>query len=191
MKVILRHLIFITSILIVFFTSRYLYLDAGEHLTPYSVSVSGYYRSDGTHVNSYSRRPPGGAKHDAPYETVRSITFFFMAGSVISLFYYGYCLYDNSTLKIKLQSKISKQLSHRTVINGDRNVDLINGAINNNQKICFSYTNRNGISSTRIVIPKKIYYYKNTLCLLGFCSKRKEDRSFAITRIYNLKLDKT
>ncbi len=36
--------------------------------TPKTVSVSGYYRRDGTYVHSYYRRPPGAAQHDAPYE---------------------------------------------------------------------------------------------------------------------------
>ena len=37
------------------------YLSANSKLTPYSVKVKGYYRSDGTKVESYKRRPPGSA----------------------------------------------------------------------------------------------------------------------------------
>jgi len=48
------------------------YREAGRHLTPASVSVSGYYRRDGTYVRPYHRRPPGGVAHDAPYERTRS-----------------------------------------------------------------------------------------------------------------------
>lgn len=48
------------------------YNEAGKHLTPYSVSVSGYYRSDGVYVSSYNRRPPGSVKHDEPYESKRT-----------------------------------------------------------------------------------------------------------------------
>lgn len=36
--------------------------------TPKTVHVSGYYRKDGTYVDSYYRRPPGAAQRDAPYE---------------------------------------------------------------------------------------------------------------------------
>jgi len=43
-------------------------LSAHYEPTPASVSVSGYYRSDGTYVHPYHRRLPGGAQHDAPYE---------------------------------------------------------------------------------------------------------------------------
>src|SRR5947207_15081085 len=50
-----------------------LYLEAGRHLTPASVSVSGYYRRDGTYVRPYHRRPPGSVAHDAPYESKRSL----------------------------------------------------------------------------------------------------------------------
>src|SRR5207244_11684200 len=48
------------------------YREAGRHLIPASVSVSGYSRRDGTYVRPYHRRPPGGVSHDAPYERIRS-----------------------------------------------------------------------------------------------------------------------
>lgn len=38
-------------------------------ITPKSVPVSSYYRSDGTYVGSYERRPPNSSGHDYPYET--------------------------------------------------------------------------------------------------------------------------
>lgn len=42
--------------------------DGLDHMTPRSVYVHGYTRSDDIHVHSYVRRPPGGAGHDRPYE---------------------------------------------------------------------------------------------------------------------------
>ena len=51
--------------------------------TARSVSVSGYYRRDGTHINSYNRRPAGDVPHDAPYERA---AFFWGA-----LCFVGYC----------------------------------------------------------------------------------------------------
>jgi len=42
--------------------------NAESYYTPSTVNVSGYYRADGTYVNSYNRRPAGGVKHDAPYK---------------------------------------------------------------------------------------------------------------------------
>ena len=53
--------------LAIFLPSLRAYLEAGRHLTPASVSVSGYFRRDGTYVRPYYRRPPGGVAHDAPY----------------------------------------------------------------------------------------------------------------------------
>jgi hypothetical protein len=47
------------------------YLSANSKLTPYSVTVKGYYRSDGTRVESYKRRPPGSVAHDKPYERAK------------------------------------------------------------------------------------------------------------------------
>src|SRR5215213_4506188 len=52
----------------VFWKSLFAYKEAKTHLTPASVSVSGYTRRDGTYVAPYKRRPPGGAIHDRPYE---------------------------------------------------------------------------------------------------------------------------
>ena len=72
--------------------SLYFYIEAGQHLTPYSVHVRGYYRSDGTYVSPYQRRPPGGVAHDKPYKSTRAlctIVFIFSAsagGSSIYLF---------------------------------------------------------------------------------------------------------
>lgn len=46
-------------------------LFAQDNLTPFSVFVHGYTRSDGTRVSSYYRRPPGSVPHDRPYEQLR------------------------------------------------------------------------------------------------------------------------
>lgn len=58
---------------------------AGGHMSPYSVHVSGYYRSDGSYVSSHSRRSPGSRAHDAPYELVRSVAGLSMLGGLIGL----------------------------------------------------------------------------------------------------------
>jgi hypothetical protein len=58
------------------------YLEAGGYLTPASVSVSGYHRRDGTYVQPYHRRPPGGVPHDAPYETTRA---YYQAGMFLGV----------------------------------------------------------------------------------------------------------
>lgn len=52
---------------------------AESGLTPYSVSVSGYVRQDGTEVGSYSRRPPGSRQHDEPIEYARILGFALIA----------------------------------------------------------------------------------------------------------------
>jgi hypothetical protein len=54
-------------------------------VTPASVSVSGYYRSDGTYVDSYNRRPPGSVAHDSPFETAEWLGFFFVCSGVYVL----------------------------------------------------------------------------------------------------------
>lgn len=64
-------------------------------LTPYSVSVSGYTRDDGTVVGPYKRRPPGSVLHDEPYEKeikslegkLKIIYLFFITSIFIVIFY--------------------------------------------------------------------------------------------------------
>lgn len=58
-------------------------IEAGKHLTLYSVSVRGYYRNDGTYVRPHSRRPPGSVAHDAPYLAKRSRLFWGMTGLIL------------------------------------------------------------------------------------------------------------
>ena len=58
------------------------FCQASANLTPYSVSVRGYYRSDGTYVSPHSRRPPGSVAHDAPYESTRSLCLLGMVACI-------------------------------------------------------------------------------------------------------------
>jgi hypothetical protein len=44
------------------------YINLSEMLTPNSVTVRGYNRSDGSYVSSYTRRPPGAVYKDKPIE---------------------------------------------------------------------------------------------------------------------------
>jgi hypothetical protein len=84
-KVVIAGLMVLGGVL--FFGSNFAdYREAERHLTPKSVSVSGYYRSDGSYVRPYHRRPPGGVAHDAPYERAMGTSQLFMLlGIVISV----------------------------------------------------------------------------------------------------------
>jgi hypothetical protein len=80
-------LILLPIAIIILIGSIYAYTEAKSHLTPASVSVRGYYRRNGTYVNSYHRRPPGGAQHDRPYENTMDLaTLFILAGGSLSIF---------------------------------------------------------------------------------------------------------
>ncbi len=73
-----RTLILFPLSIFILFISVSIYIKAGQHLTPYSVKVRGYHRSDGTYVRPHTRRPTGGAIHDAPYESKRSSSVIFI-----------------------------------------------------------------------------------------------------------------
>ena len=86
------------------------YIDAGSHLTPYSVSVRGYYRNDGTYVRSHYRRPPGSVAHDRPYERKRSnmvILFLFIViiGSGSVVVYVRKSMFEVEELKTKINNE--------------------------------------------------------------------------------------
>ena len=89
------------------------YIEAGTKLTPYSVSVSGYYRKDGTYVHPYQRRPPGGVRHDAPYESQRAnmgILFFLcLIGGVGSIVVYA----AMSMSEIGRRKQIIQEIEHK------------------------------------------------------------------------------
>lgn len=86
------------------------YNEAGTHLSAYSVNVKGYYRKDGTYINSYKRRRPGGVKHDAPYESQRKkmglLFFLCLVGGVGSITVYV----NKSTAEINKRKKILKEI---------------------------------------------------------------------------------
>ena len=65
-------------------------------MTPASVSVRGYTRSDGTYVRPYSRRPPGSMVRDKPYERQKTIGFLLIVGGVLVAWRTGY-RYRNAT----------------------------------------------------------------------------------------------
>ena len=159
----------------------------GSELTPHSVSVRGYYRSDGTYVNSYNRRPPGSVKHDKPYETIRFITLLIMLPSglfFVSSFYIIYSDKKIKTIAINALDNINKSNE------SDKNdfKKIITYAVVNEKKLQFFYTNREGISSERVIKPIGLKFYKGTHCLFGYSYKRFENRHFSINRIKKLKL---
>ncbi len=61
--------------------SLMLWIGGCSQVTPASVHVSGYQRSDGTNVSSYSRRPPGSRAKDAPW---KAMSFAGFLGTCIS-----------------------------------------------------------------------------------------------------------
>ena len=54
-------------------------------VTPASVFVSGYSRSNGTYVHSYSRRHADSVTHDAPFETAELLGFLSACAGIYSL----------------------------------------------------------------------------------------------------------
>ncbi len=171
---------------LIFISSLYFYNDFGKKLTPYSVSVRGYYRSDGTYVSPHNRRPPGSVEKDAPYELSRGILIVILLGSggfILGKIYIEIDTYlDNKKKKLAI-----KNLSKFNLDNVDIE-ERIKYAIQNKLQVTFFYTNSEGIKSERVVMPNIIGKFKGTYCVRGYCHMRKEYRSFALSRIKNLKI---
>lgn len=124
--------------------SLYFYIEAGQHLTPYSVHVRGYYRSDGTYVSSYQRRPPGGVAHDKPYKSTRAlctIVFIFSAsvgGTSIYLFVKDKDVEIIGNLRKEIYSKIKEGLNFQINLL-DKPGNLINRRISRYPNIFKTY----------------------------------------------------
>jgi len=101
------------------------YIDAGSHLTPYSVSVSGYYRSNGTYVRPYKRRPSGGVNHDEPYISERMtmglLFFVCLIGGGGSIIIYA----RMSISEIENQRKIIKEIEYKKRIEDERQQKIL------------------------------------------------------------------
>lgn len=90
---------------LIFWKSLAAYNEAKSHLTPASVSVSGYTRRDGTYVRPYNRRPPGGAIHDRPYEDAMSLySLLMVVGGGLVILPIGMMLRGKTQKKISQES---------------------------------------------------------------------------------------
>jgi len=67
-------------------------------------------------------------------------------------------------------------------------VKLLEWAIQNSQKVQFSYEKRNGAKSERTLTPTRLKTIEQTLCLEGYCHLSQAKKTFAIERIREAKL---
>jgi hypothetical protein len=124
--------------------SLYFFIDAGQNLTPYSVHVRGYNRSDGTYVSSYQRRPPGGVAHDEPYESTRALcTIIIILSSSIGVFSIYLFVKDKDVeiignLRKEIYSKIKEELNFQINL-PDKPENLINRRISRYPNIYKTY----------------------------------------------------
>lgn len=156
------------------------YIEAGTHLTPYSVSVSGYYRKDGTYIRPYNRRPPGGVNHDAPYENLRfwmgSLFVLSVIVGIVNTFYF----YSNTTDEIRAYERAIEDAENKKRAEEKekhKNHILVNlsyhfndyrfwpqnlyvGVSFNRCKLCYKYINRD-----EFYIAYKAIKYHHYVCI--------------------------
>ena len=65
-------------------------------------------------------------------------------------------------------------------------IELIKSAIENNEKISFTYYSPNGIS-IREIEPYHLVFQWSSWYVWGFCTERNDYRMFKLTRLTNLK----
>jgi hypothetical protein len=214
MKYIIKKLIAVLIGLVWFFGSCAICLTACDELTPFSVSVSGYYRSDGTYVRQHSRRPPGGAQHDKPYEILGFISFVSIVASAAFVgitantlrkewhFELKYCERDNASPLTGERSPgqfasrdslhlAAEQENYRpTRMLGEVSaVDgIISKALAGGKRVTFDYTNKSGEHSLRTIKPLSWKRYKRERCVYGYCYLRKAERTFALSRMSHVRL---
>lgn len=78
----------------------------------------------------------------------------------------------------------------------DKSVEgLVNFAISRGRTLTFSYTDREGKSTVRTVTPKRIKDYEwenrrgSTRCMETYCFLDRADRTFALHRMRDVKVD--
>lgn len=69
----------------------------------------------------------------------------------------------------------------------EKKQNVIRGAIAGQHMLHFSYTRRGGRQSIRTILPSELKNIGNSLCVHGYCYLRKEQRTFAIKRMRNLR----
>jgi len=175
--------------IIIFSSSLYFYVYTENNLSPYSVNVRGYYRSDGTYVSPHSRRPPGSVKKDQPYELIRGFLIILLISSGGAII--GYLYVEIDTLLEKRRKKIANIKLQKNNFADDDIEGKIRFAIANGLEIYFSYVNNKGEKSQRTIKPFYLVVYKGTYCVRGYCFTRNTDRSFALGRIKNLSVKST
>lgn len=115
----------IPACLIVFMLCLDNYSVSKGNLTPYSIHVDSYYRSDGTFVSAYNRRPPGGVAHDEPLKRTMFWTMLTMAiCAVVSLLSVLICI---STISNRIQVTLFNL--ERDVLKRNKKVSIDNAII--------------------------------------------------------------
>lgn len=67
--------------------SLLVWMGGCSQITPKSIHVSGYTRSDGRHVSSYNRRPAGSRSKDAPWTVLGAIGFLGTCGFGVAAYF--------------------------------------------------------------------------------------------------------
>lgn len=152
------------------------YMDLREELLPHSVSVSKYTRKDGTIVGAHERRRPGGVAHDKPIlAKISLLQVLITAGLAAATIpaYKAYLIYQSL-----YHNLVAPKETHETV----------NYAINNRLLIRFSYTDKHGETTERLLNPSIVNIQKGYT--LGFCFYDKENRHFTMAKMRNIELQK-
>lgn len=68
----------------------------------------------------------------------------------------------------------------------ERKLNVLRAAITSSQMVHFSYTRRDGRQSIRTMLPQGFKTVENSSCVHGYCYLRKEQRTFAISRMNSL-----
>ncbi len=68
-------------------------------------------------------------------------------------------------------------------------MELIEGAIGNEQVVLFDYVDREGEFTSREVEPMRVYFSGREHYMEGYCLLREDTRTFRVSRMRNVKVD--
>lgn len=164
--------------------------EATKVSSPYSVSVRGYYRSDGTYVRPHRRRMPGMAEHDRKQNektewqrVLIGLAWFVVVGAGFFVTLSGVAAEEE---RCRREQEAARRQEMDARFGGIPS--LVEQATSANKCVRFQYVTQKGTRSTRTVRPHAIAERYGTMCLVGHCYLRNAERAFALARIQDVQI---
>jgi hypothetical protein len=140
--------------------------------------------SDGWHSQSIGNN--GACSHHGGVESRSEVVIISFISSVGLFFFYIFKLTPPHGEKEQIQSESIGSIYALSIL--EQNVNLIQKAIKAQQKITFSYVDKNGKQTDRVVLPYELNIWNRTIYCVGRCYLAKGKRTFSLLKMKNVEV---